>query len=105
MLPALFFDRELPQSFIGDPPGTGTDTLAAATQQVLRIKAEPNIQSATGKAERVWYIIYQRSIEEYAAGGQSIPPDIEYLNSQFDLKSEEDWDGLRVLLYVKKRSS
>jgi uncharacterized membrane protein len=102
VLPAILFDRELPQSFIGDPPGSRADTLASATQQVLGIRSEPDIQSATGKAERVWYIIYQRSIEEYEAGPQATQPDIEYLNSNFHLKSEETWDGLRVLLYTKK---
>jgi 4-amino-4-deoxy-L-arabinose transferase-like glycosyltransferase len=102
MLPALLFDRKLPQSFIGDPPGSRVDTLASATQQVLGIKSESGIQSATGNARRVWYIIYQRSIEENKANGTPIYPDLEYLNSQYDLKSEETWDGLRVLLYTKK---
>jgi uncharacterized membrane protein len=102
MLPAMLFDRDLPQVFIGDPPGSRTDTLASATQQVLGIKATSDIQSATRNAERVWYIIYQRSIEEYKAGGNPTHPDIKYLDSHFDLKSEENWDGLRVLLYTKK---
>lgn len=102
MLPAMLFDRKLPQSFIGDPPGTATDTLAPATQQVLKIKSEPDIQSATKNAERVWYIIYQRSIEEYKAGGNSTHPDIQYLASHYNLESEETWDGLRLLLFTKK---
>jgi Predicted membrane protein len=102
MLPAMIFDHNLPQSFIGDQPGSRTDTLASATQQVLGIKAESDIQSATRNSERVWYIIYQRSIDEYEANGFPIHPDIKYLDSQYDLKSEENWDGLRVLLYAKK---
>ncbi len=102
MLPALLFDRKLPQSFIGDPPGSRVDTLASATQQVLGIKSESDIQSATSNTKRVWYIIYQRSLEEYKANGSPTHPDLEYLDSQYDLKSEETWDGLRVLLYTKK---
>jgi len=102
MLPAMLLDRQLPQSFIGDQPGSATDTLAPATQQVLEIKSETDIQSATRNAKRVWYIIYQRSIEEYKAGGNSTPPDMQYLASQYDLKSAESWDGLRVLLFTKK---
>jgi mannosyltransferase len=100
LLPAMLFDRDLPQSFIGDPPGSGTDTLAPATQQVLNIKAEENIQAATRNAERVWYIVYQRAIDEYQAGGYPTHPDIEYLDSQYNLILEESWDGLRVLLYT-----
>ena len=102
VLPAILFDRKLSQSFIGDPPGSRTDSLASATQQVLGIKSESNIQSATRNAERVWYIIYERSIEEQKAIGSPTLPDLEYLDSQYDLKSEETWDGLRVLLYTKK---
>ncbi len=102
MLPAILFDRDLVQSFIGDQPGSSTDTLALATQQVLNIRAEKNIQSATRNARRVWYIIYQRSIEEYKANGYSTHPDIEYLDSQYTRKLEENWGGLRVFLYTKE---
>ncbi len=101
MLPAMIFDHNLPQSFIGDQPGSRTDTLASNAQQVLRIKADSDIQSATRNAERVWFIIYQRSIEEYEANGFPIHPDIKYLDAEYDLKSEENWDGLRVFLYSK----
>jgi len=100
MLPAMFFDRDLPQSFIGDRPGSATDTLASSTQQVLGIKAKTDIQTATKDAKRVWYIIYQRSIDEYKAGGNSTHPDLQYLDSKYNLKFEENWDGLKVFLYV-----
>jgi hypothetical protein len=103
LLPAMLFDRDLPQAFIGDPPGGPTDTLAPATQDVLRIRAQKNIQSATKNAERVWYIIYERSIEEYRAGGYETHPDVEYLGSQYSLESQEQWDGLQVFLYTKER--
>jgi hypothetical protein len=102
MLPAILFDRELSQSFIGDQPGSGTDTLASATQHVLGIRAETDIQSATKNAKRVWYIVYRRAIHEYKAGGYPTHPDIEYLDSQYSLESEENWDGLRVLLYTRE---
>jgi hypothetical protein len=102
ILPAMLFDRNLPQSFIGDQPGSATDTLAPATQQVLEIKSESDIRAATRNANRVWYIIYQRSLDEYKANGYPTPPDIEYLAAHYDLESEETWSGLRVLLYSKK---
>jgi hypothetical protein len=101
MLPAMFFDRDLSQSFIGDQPGSRTDTLAPATQQVLNIRAEKDIQTATKNANRVWYIIYQRAIDEHKASGNPTHPDLEYLDSQYSLDSEESWDGLRVFLYSK----
>lgn len=102
MLPAMFFDRNLPQSFIRDAPGSPTDTLAPATQEVLKIRAQKDILTAIGNASRVWYIIYERSIQEYQAAGFETHPDIQYLDSHFDRKSEERWDGLYVILYAKE---
>jgi hypothetical protein len=102
LLPALLFDRELPQSFIGDPPGSPTDTLAPATQQVLNIEAEKDIVSATGDAQRVWYIIYKRSLEEYQAHGSSTHPDLEYLDAHYTLEFVENWDGLQIFLYTRE---
>ncbi|HUE98459.1 MAG TPA: glycosyltransferase family 39 protein [Anaerolineales bacterium] len=102
LLPAMFFDRGLSQLFIGDQPGSGTDTLAPATQQILRINTETDILSAVSDAKRIWYIIYDRSIAEYQAAGYNTHPDIEYLDSQFNLESKENWDGLQVLLYTKE---
>jgi hypothetical protein len=101
ILPAMLFDRTLTQSFIGDTLGSSTDTLAPATQQVLHIHAEKDIQSATKDAKRVWYIIYRRAIDEYQGGGTPSHPDLGYLDSQFSFVSEESWDGLQVFLYTK----
>jgi uncharacterized membrane protein len=102
MLPALLFDPGLPHAFIGDPPGSPSDTLAPATQQILNIKAETDIQSAAGDAQRVWYIIHQRFIDEYEARGDATHPDLQYLDSHYNLESVESWDELRVFLYTRE---
>jgi mannosyltransferase len=102
MLPALLFDRDLSPLFIGDFPGSPSDTLAPATQEVLNIQAEEDIQSATSNANHVWYIIYQRAIDEFRARGYPTHPDIQYLNSHYTLESDETWDGLRVLQYTNQ---
>lgn len=101
MLPSMYFDRELAQTFIGDPPGSATDTLAPATQQVLGIEAEADIGSAAGDAERVIYVVYQRSVDEYVQAGKPTHPDIEYLNLEYRFESQQAWDDLLVLLYTK----
>lgn len=103
MLPAMYFSPELVQSFIGDPPGSATDTLAPATQQVLGIEAEADIRSATGDADNVYYIIYRRSIDEYIQAGRSTHPDIDYLNSVYRLESQEAWDNLLILHYTQNQ--
>jgi hypothetical protein len=101
-LPALLFDRDLSQSFIGDVPGSRADTLALATQEVLKIKAEKDILSATQNANRVWYIIYQRGLDELGDEGRVTHPELQYLDSQYSLEAEETWNGLRLFLYTKE---
>jgi uncharacterized membrane protein len=103
LLPAIYFDRSLPQVYIADAPGSPEDTLAPATQEVLGVSAKPNIQTAVGNASRVWYIIYQSSIEEYQSSGYAMHPDLEYLNSHYNLETKEVWDGLDVYLFVRKQ--
>src|SRR3972149_4289851 len=88
MLPALLFGHEPPQTFMGDSQGSSADTLAPATQEVLGIKEEMDIQSAAEGATRVWYIIYSRSIEDYKASGNPTHPDIAYLDSNFEFVSK-----------------
>jgi len=102
LLPAIYFDRSLPQVYIADAPGSPEDTLAPATQEVLGVRAKPNIQTAIGNAPRVWYIIYQNSIAEYQSSGYTTYPDLEFLNSHYNLATKEVWDGLDVYLFVRK---
>ena len=101
MLPAILFDRNLPQTFIGDIPGSRADTLAPTTQKVLGVKAETDIRTATQNASRVWYIIFQRAVDDYEKNEQT-HPDIEYLDSYYTLESSESWDELQVYLYTQK---
>jgi 4-amino-4-deoxy-L-arabinose transferase-like glycosyltransferase len=102
MLPAHFFDRDLPQTFIGDAPGSRADTLAPSTREVLEISAAKDIEAATNQAPRVWYILYERAIEESQAAGRGSHPDLDYLNSEYTLQLQETWDGLQLRLYTKE---
>jgi 4-amino-4-deoxy-L-arabinose transferase-like glycosyltransferase len=100
-LPAFYDDPTLPQGFIIDPPGSGIDTLAPATREALNVREFANIESASADAERVWFIIFKPSIEEYTAQGLATHPHLEYLESQFTLSSVEDWDDIQVYLFVQ----
>ena len=101
-LPSYYFDRELPQSYIIDLPGGATDTLSPSTRKILHLTSQENMETATVNAARVWYIIYQKSMDEFAAQGLVTPPDIEYLNAHYTLTSQESFDGLRLLLYIRR---
>ncbi|MBN1451410.1 MAG: glycosyltransferase family 39 protein [Anaerolineales bacterium] len=100
-LPTAYYDSTLPQEYIADPPGSNTDTLAAATQQVLGLIAQPNIASATGNAERIWFIVLQRHIDAYIQHGYENHPYLSQLEKTFSLKTTETWGDLRVYLFVR----
>jgi 4-amino-4-deoxy-L-arabinose transferase-like glycosyltransferase len=98
-LPALYYDKTLPQGFIIDPPNSNVDTLAPATRDILKLTEFENIKKGTTSASRVWFIIYQQSIDEFKQENKT-HPDLEYLNKSFKLKSIETWDDIRLYLYV-----
>ena len=48
MMLSVYYDRNLAQTYVSDPPGSNVDTLAPATQKVLGLEAKPDIESAAG---------------------------------------------------------
>ncbi len=101
-LPAVYFDRSLPQSFIRDPVGAKTDTLSPTSIQVLRLNAAEDVESATAEASRVWFVIFQQSIDEFRNQGQITHPDVEYLEKQFILVTVEQWSDVRLYLFTRR---
>ena len=100
-LPSLYYDLSLPQSFIADPVNSSVDTLSPATQKILNLKSSENVENGTANATRVWFIVYQQSLDEYTQAGQ-VHPHLEYLNQHFELESVEDWGDVRIYLYKKQ---
>jgi uncharacterized membrane protein len=99
-LPAFYFDHELSQSFIADPTGSNTDTLSPATIQVLSLNAVEDVESATAIAARIWFVIFQQSIDEFS-GQANTHPHLKYLEENFNLEFIEEWDDLRLYLFTR----
>jgi len=104
-LPSFYFDRALRvrETYIADPRGSGSDTLSPATRKILGLNVYENIESASANATRVWFVIYQRSIDEYKSQGHATHPHLAYLNKYFTLESVATWNDIQV--YVYRRSS
>jgi uncharacterized membrane protein len=100
-LPAVYYDRTLPQTYIGDPPGSKIDTLAPSTQMVLGLIAKPDIESAIGEVKRIRFIIFQQSINEYTEIGKNTHPHLLWLDEHYKLREVEDWGSLKVYIYEK----
>jgi 4-amino-4-deoxy-L-arabinose transferase-like glycosyltransferase len=101
LLPAIYFNRSLPQEFIADAQESQSDTLAPSTQAVLGVKESPDMESAVNQAPRVWLIIFKRSIDEYTQAGFPTHEHIVWLNEHYRLDHEEDWGSLKLYLYIR----
>jgi len=99
-LPAFYHDPSLPQGFILDPSGSGTDTLAPATREMLGLREFNSIEHAADGATQLWFVIFQSSIDEYEAAGR-LHPHLEYLDQNFSLEFMESWGGINLYRYTK----
>ena len=100
VFPAIYYDRTLEQHFLPDPPGGATDTLAPITQDVLGIHASASLESATGGAKRIWFVIFQKSIDEALDAKLPTHPDITWLDQHFRRQNVETWGSLLVYEYL-----
>jgi 4-amino-4-deoxy-L-arabinose transferase-like glycosyltransferase len=98
MLPGVYYDRSLNQSYLADPPGSGADTLALPTQEVIQLFAKDDLAEAVGAAEIVWFIIFDRAIDEYQALGEENHPHLIWLSENYQQDRVETWGD--VSLYV-----
>ncbi len=100
-LPAFYFDPTIQQGFILDPENSDVDTLAPATRQILGLTEYATIEAATQNVKRVWFVIYQESIQEYADNSLT-HPHLEYLDAHFKLQSKENINSAEIYLYISE---
>jgi mannosyltransferase len=98
--PSHYYDRGLDQEYVGDAPGTPTDTLALPTQEVLGLLAEPNMPAAADDAERVWFVVFQRALDEAKELGEP-NPNHAWLEDHYRLTDTIECGDLRILLYER----
>ena len=102
MLPSYYYDETLDQAYIADPPGAGSDTLALPTQEVLGLIAQPDVESAVGDAQQVFFVMFGREIDDYEALGVTTHPHLSWLMEQYDLDEKTTWDDLSLYRFVNR---
>ena len=100
-LPAIYYDPSLPHHFLADPPGSGSDTLALPTQAVLGIRADKSPAEAAQGAERVFFLVFERELEEYARLDDGQHPHLFWLWQHFGLLGQSRWDDLLLFEFAK----
>jgi mannosyltransferase len=99
-LPAVYYAPTLDQTYLADPAGTGSDTLALPTQEVLGLFAKDSIAQAAGDADGIWFVIFPREIDDYRDQGFPNHPALEWLDAHYWLKDTRKFGELSVYHYV-----
>lgn len=95
--PAHVYDRALPQVFLGDPPGSGSDTLARPTQESLGL-FPTDLASATENTSRVWLVVFRQAITEV----KGTHPHVGWLDARFVREQTLSFGDIDVMLFVRK---
>jgi len=100
ILPMVYYHPDLPQDFIADLPGSGSDTFAVPTQETLGLIALPSIEAAVGDAPQVWFVIFQKAIDEYQELGFETHPHLTWLDTHYQREGVETWGDLLLFFYT-----
>jgi 4-amino-4-deoxy-L-arabinose transferase-like glycosyltransferase len=92
LLPMVYYNRGLAQSYVRDAPGSPEDTLARPTQEALQLLADECIAAAAKGSARVWFAILQEQIAQQ--GGQS--PELNWMNAHYRAASTEVFNDLLI---------
>lgn len=97
--PMYYYRPGLNQSFVADPAGDGSDTLAYPTQEALGLFAAPTIEAAAAGHDRLWFVIFRKAEQEYLAAGFAGHPHKLWLDAHYRLAEKESFNDLDVYRY------
>jgi mannosyltransferase len=95
--PMHYDDQGLVQAFLADPPDSDNDTLARGSMDAMQTYPT-SLDAATLRAPRVWFIIFQRALDEAAGLGQ-MHTNLDWMDRHFTRVSLERFNDLNVYLY------
>ncbi len=104
-LPMVYYERDLPQQYVRDIPGSGSDTLALPTQQALGLLAKDCVAQAASGAPRVWYVTFEKLQDEMVDLVKDDATNAQYdslawLRSHYGEKSKTVFNDLYIYLFT-----
>jgi uncharacterized membrane protein len=102
MLPQAYYSPRLSQTYLADPPGTGSDTLALPTQRVLGLVAAADAASAVGDAEKVYFVIFRQEVQDYLDLGLDTHPALAWLQAHYSAVETRKWGDLELFLFEER---
>lgn len=99
--PMVIYDRDLPQEFIADTPGSANDTLAYETQKSLNLYPQKNIDVAVDNKNEVYFVVFAKTIEEYRTMGKNEHPVIQWMDEKYSSTDVKEFGDLRIFHFLR----
>jgi mannosyltransferase len=99
--PCIVYQPDLEQGFLGDEPGSHNDTYAHASQVAMDIFPENSVSDAVNDKREVYFVVFERAIEEYELQGNGGHPIIDYLDAEFVKQDVVLFNDLAVYHYER----
>lgn len=99
--PMHYYDRSLAQSWLADPPNAGSNTLSPQTIAILGVPPI-SVKAANGRG-RVWFVIFQRAINE--AGGEAQHGNLAWIDGNMKRLDQMRFNDLDIYLYERPAQS
>lgn len=99
--PMHFYAENLNQVFLADEPGSHNDTYAPASQSAIGLFPVLSISEATNQADRIYFVVFQKSIDEYHAMGYSEHPILAWLGNHYRLINQIPFNDLWIYEFEK----
>lgn len=98
--PLAVYAPDLKMKFLADEAGSANDTLAPATQAAMDLTPEAGIDLAAGSADRLRFIVFVKTLDEYAQTGRAHPA-LTWLEKNYALTGKEVFGDLEVRTYER----
>ena len=96
--PSKVYSPKLTSHFLADDPGSANDTLAVQTMNALDISAYTNVEDAVNGYQRVYFVVFSQTIEEYSISGGH--PVMMFLKSKAGEPVKHEFGDLLILEYA-----
>ena len=99
--PAYVYHPEIRQVFLADAPGSTNDTYALQTQQAIDLFPEPSVDEAVDGYQEVYFVVFERTLEDYRSLGVETHPVLDWLEAHYDLADLRNYEDLLIYHYLK----
>ena len=100
-LPARYVDPNLNHLYLADEPGSASDTLAAATQEVLDFVALDDVNPLLSYRGDIWLVMFEREELEYLSMGLTEHPVRETLEETYIISEQATIGDVAIYHYEK----